>query len=51
MNRTTPCLTAPVAGLRALLGAANTTTCGNWTSNGEGRAMIGHHDRAGFAGT
>ncbi len=32
---------------RALLGAANTTTCGNWTSNGEGRAMIGHHDRLG----
>ena len=32
---------------RALLGAANTTTCDNWTSNGEGRAMIGHHDRLG----
>ena len=32
---------------RALLGAANTTTCGNWTSNGEGRAMVGHHDRLG----
>ena len=32
---------------RVLLGAANTTTCGNWTSNGEGRAMIGHHDRLG----
>jgi len=22
-------------------------TCGNWTKSGEGRAMIGHHDRAG----
>ena len=32
---------------RAILGAANTTTCGNWTSNGEGRAMVGHHDRLG----
>ena len=32
---------------RALLGAANTTTCNNWTSNGEGRAMVGHHDRLG----
>ena len=32
---------------RALLGASNTTTCGNWTSNAEGRAMVGHHDRLG----
>jgi len=32
---------------RALLGAANTTTCNNWTSNGQGRAMVGHHDRLG----
>jgi len=32
---------------RAMLGAANTTTCNNWTSNGEGRAMLGHHDRLG----
>jgi len=22
-------------------------TCGNWTSSGEGRAQVGHHDRAG----
>ncbi len=22
-------------------------TCGNWTSNGEGSAMVGHHDRNG----
>jgi hypothetical protein len=34
---------------RALLGAANTTTCNNWTSNAEGRAMLGHHDRLGGA--
>lgn len=32
-----------------LLGAANTTTCNNWTSNDEGRAMVGHHDRLGGA--
>ena len=23
------------------------TTCGNWTSNGEGSALVGHHDRTG----
>lgn len=23
------------------------TTCGNWTSNGEGSAQVGHHDRTG----
>jgi hypothetical protein len=23
------------------------TTCGNWTSNGEGSALVGHHDRQG----
>jgi hypothetical protein len=22
-------------------------TCGNWTSSGEGSAMLGHHDRQG----
>lgn len=27
-------------------GAAD-TTCRNWTSNGEGSAMVGHHDRQG----
>lgn len=27
-------------------GAAD-TTCKNWTSNGEGSAMVGHHDRTG----
>ncbi len=34
---------------RALLGAPNTATCNNWTSNAEGRAMLGHHDRLGGA--
>ena len=33
----------------ALLGSADTTTCGNWTSNAAGRAMVGHHDRLGGA--
>jgi hypothetical protein len=23
------------------------TTCSNWTSNGEGTALVGHHDRQG----
>jgi hypothetical protein len=34
---------------RALLGAAASTTCNNWTSNttGAGSAMLGHHDRSG----
>ncbi len=26
---------------------ATDTTCGNWTSNGEGSAIVGHHDRSG----
>jgi hypothetical protein len=34
---------------RALIGAAPVSTCNNWTSNGEGRAMVGHHDRLGGA--
>ena len=34
---------------RALLGAPQTTTCNNLTSNAEGRAMVGHHDRLGGA--
>ncbi len=34
---------------RVILGGADTTTCNNWTSNGEGRAMVGHHDRLGGA--
>ena len=26
---------------------AEDTTCGNWTSNSEGSALVGHHDRSG----
>ena len=32
---------------RSMLGSAANTTCNNWTSNGTGSAMVGHHDRAG----
>lgn len=32
---------------RALPAAADIATCNNWTSNGDGRAMVGHHDRLG----
>jgi len=28
--------------------AGGDTTCGNWTSNSEGSAIVGHHDRAGL---
>lgn len=28
-------------------GTANENTCGDWTLNGEGSAMLGHHDRMG----
>ena len=28
------------------MGSAD-TTCGNWTKNGEGSAIVGHHDRSG----
>lgn len=28
-------------------GTASTSTCNNWTSSGEGSAMLGHHDRQG----
>lgn len=28
--------------------AGGDTTCGNWTSGGEGSAIVGHHDRAGL---
>jgi len=31
----------------ALTGDPATTTCGNWTGNGEGSAQVGHHDRQG----
>lgn len=29
-------------------GTANQNTCGDWTLNGEGSAMVGHHDRMGL---
>ena len=32
---------------RFIVGNVN-TTCGNWTQNGEGSAMLGHHDRRGL---
>ncbi|MEO5588358.1 MAG: hypothetical protein ABIS03_02140 [Gemmatimonadaceae bacterium] len=32
---------------RALLGAAQGTTCNNWMINTAGSAMVGHHDRSG----
>ena len=32
---------------RAVPGNAAITTCGNWTSNAMGNAMLGHHDRLG----
>jgi hypothetical protein len=28
--------------------AGGDTTCGNWTKNGEGSAIVGHHDRLGL---
>ena len=31
--------------------AGGDTTCGNWTKNGEGSAIVGHHDRAGLKDT
>jgi hypothetical protein len=32
---------------RLVPGSAALTTCNNWTSNGAGNAMLGHHDRLG----
>jgi hypothetical protein len=31
----------------ALIGRPDVTTCNDWTSNGAGNAMLGHHDRLG----
>jgi hypothetical protein len=31
--------------------AGGDTTCGNWTSSGEGSAIVGHHDRTGLKDT
>ena len=33
----------------ALIGRPDVTTCNDWTSNGAGNAMVGHHDRLGGA--
>jgi hypothetical protein len=32
---------------RVVVGSAAVTTCNNWTSNGPGNAIVGHHDRLG----
>ena len=34
---------------RAFSGGDKDMTCANWTSSGEGSAMLGHHDRSGTA--
>jgi hypothetical protein len=39
-------LTGSQADGTAFAGEAD-RTCGNWTSNGEGSAQVGHHDRQG----
>ncbi len=31
--------------------AGGDTTCGNWSKNGEGSAIVGHHDRIGLKDT
>ena len=31
--------------------AGGDTTCGNWTKNGDGSAIVGHHDRIGLKDT
>jgi hypothetical protein len=31
--------------------AGGDTTCGNWTKNGDGSAIVGHHDRVGLKDT
>ena len=33
---------------RATAGGTADTTCGNWTSSGDGSAIVGHHDRRGL---
>lgn len=35
----------------SLIGRPDVTTCNNWTSNGAGNAMLGHHDRLGGGNT
>jgi hypothetical protein len=41
-------LTGSDAEGRALKGEKEKTTCNNWTSSGDGAAMVGHHDRIGL---
>ncbi len=36
---------------RAVIGRPQFTTCNNWTANGVGSALLGHHDRLGGANT
>lgn len=43
-------LTGSQADGTALVGDPATTTCGNWTSEGDGSAQVGHHDRVGVGG-
>ena len=40
-------LTGSQPGGTAIAGNVN-TTCANWTSSGEGAAMVGHHDKTGL---
>jgi hypothetical protein len=40
-------LTGSQADGSALTGNPAETTCGNWTSSGDGSAQVGHHDRGG----
>lgn len=44
-------LTGSDSGGRAMVGSAAVTTCNNWTSNGPGNAVVGHHDRLGGGNT
>ncbi|MEX2180333.1 MAG: hypothetical protein WD801_16580 [Gemmatimonadaceae bacterium] len=40
-------LTGSTSHGRLPIGSATNTTCNNWTSNGAGSALVGHHDRSG----
>ena len=40
-------LTGSLMNGMAAMDAEGDTTCGNWTSSGEGSAFVGHHDRVG----
>jgi hypothetical protein len=41
-------LTGSTSDGRATVGSAEDTTCGNWTKDGQGSAIVGHHDRQGL---